>query len=116
MNCFIYDVSQIDLTYGDIKLFDSKTQWLNDNIIMCFLRWMSLQSSKIAVLDLRAFDDYKLQDAKPNLILDNITELNLIIVPIFSGVHFYLFLFIRINEKGFLLMQLDSLHSQERIE
>ena len=116
MNCFIYDVSQIDLTYGDIKLFDSKTQWLNDNIIMCFLRWMSLQSSKIAVLDLRAFDDYKLQDAKSNLVLDNITELNLIIVPISSGVHFYLFLFIRINEKGFLLMQLDSLHSQERIE
>ena len=82
MNCFKHDDSVIDLTYGDIKLFDSKTQWLNDRIIMCFLRWMSLQSSKIAVLNLRAFNDYKLQDAKSNLILDTITELNLIIVPI----------------------------------
>ena len=83
---------------------------------MCFLRWMSLQSSKIAILDLRAFKDYKLQDAKPKQMLDTITELNLIIVPISTGAHFYLFLFIRIKEKNFLLMQLDSLYSENRTE
>ena len=36
MNCFKHDDSVSFLTYGDIKLFDSKTQWLNDRIIMCF--------------------------------------------------------------------------------
>ena len=55
-----------------------------------------------------AFKDYKLQDAKSKTILDTITELNLSIVPISTGAHFYLFLFIRIKEKKFLLMQLDS--------
>ena len=64
MNYFKHDDSVSFLTYADIKLFDSKTQWLNDRIDMCFLRWMSLQSIKIAVLDLRSFKVYKLQDAK----------------------------------------------------
>ena len=77
---------------------------------------MSLQSSKIAILDLSAFKDYKLQDAKSKSILDTITELNLIIVPISTGAHFYLFLFIRIKEKNFLLMHLDSLPSQNGTE
>ena len=116
MNCFKHDDSVSFLTYGDIKFFDSKIQWLNDRIIMYFLRWISLQSSKIDALDLRAFKDYKLQDAKSKKILDTITELNLIIVPITTGAHVYLFLFIRIKEKKFLLMQLDSLYSKNRTE
>ena len=45
-----------------------------------------------------------------------ITELNLIIVPISTGVHFYLFLFIRIKKNNFLLMQLDSIYSENRTE
>ena len=77
---------------------------------------MSLQSSKIAVMDLMAFKAYKLQDEKSERILDTITELNLIIVPISTGLHFYLFLFIRIKEKKFFLMQLDSLYSENRTE
>ena len=91
MNCFKHDDSVSFLTYGDIKFFDSKIQWLNDRIIMYFLRWISLQSSKIDALDLRAFKDYKLQDAKSKTILDTITKLNLIIVPFYTGLHFYLF-------------------------
>ena len=38
MNCFKHDNSFSFLTYGDIKSFDSETQWLNDRIVMCFLR------------------------------------------------------------------------------
>ena len=38
MNCFKHDDSVFFLTYGVIKLFDLKTQWLNGRIIMCFLR------------------------------------------------------------------------------
>ena len=79
-------------------------------LLYVFLRWTSLESSKIAVLDLMVFKDYKLQDAKTIKILDTITELNLILVPISIGLHFYLFLFIRIKEKKFLLMQLNSLY------
>ena len=52
-------------------------------LLCVFLRWMRLQSSKIAVLNLMAFKGYKLQDAKSKTILDTITKLNLIIVPIF---------------------------------
>ena len=63
-----------------------------------------------------AFKAYKLQDEKSERILDTITELNLIIVPISTGLHFYLFLFIRIKEKKFFLMQLDSLYSENRTE
>ena len=33
---------------------------------------------------------------------------NLIIVPISTGTHFYLFLFLRIKKKNFFLMQFDS--------
>ena len=45
-----------------------------------------------------------------------ITELNLIIVPISTGRHFYLFLFIRIKKRKSLLMQFGSLYSENRTE
>ena len=45
-----------------------------------------------------------------------ITELNLLILPISTGNHFYLFLFIRNEKKKILLMQLDSLYSENRTE
>ena len=59
---------------------------------MCFLRWMSLQSRKLAVLDLVAFKDYHLQDGKIIKILVMITELNLTIEPISTDIQFYLFI------------------------
>ena len=52
-----------------MKLLDSDNIWLKDKIVMWFLPWMSLQSSKIATLDLMAFKDYKLQDIKSKSIL-----------------------------------------------
>ena len=58
MNSFKHNDSVSFLTYDGMKLFDSNHIWLNNTIIMCFLRWMSLQSSKIAVLDLMAFNYY----------------------------------------------------------
>ena len=36
MNCFKHDDSVCFLTYGNIKLFDKKKQWLNDRIVVCF--------------------------------------------------------------------------------
>ena len=60
MNCFKHDDSVSFLTYSDMQLFDSDNIWLNDRIFMCFVRWMSLQLSKITVLDLMAFNDYHL--------------------------------------------------------
>ena len=63
-----------------------------------------------------AFNDYLLQDGKTKIIIGMITELNLIIVPISTGTHFYLF-FIHKNWKNkCLLMQLYSLYSENRIE
>ena len=38
MNNFKHDDSVSFLTYGGMKLFDSNHIWLNDRIIMCFLR------------------------------------------------------------------------------
>ena len=113
MNCFKHDNSVLFLTYCDMKLFDSDNIWLNDMCVMCFLRCMSLQSSKIAVLDLMFFKDYHLQHGKTMRIICMITELNLIIVP---SNHFYLFLFIRIEKKKFLVMQLDSLYLENITE
>ena len=66
-------------------------------------------------MDLMAFKDYHSQDKKINF-FSMITEINLIIVLIFTGNHFYLYLFIRIEKKKFFLMQLDSLYSENRIK
>ena len=113
MNSFKHYVDVLFLTYCDMKLFDSDNIWLNVRIVMCFLRCMSLQSSKIAVLHLMFFKDYHLQHEKKMRILCMITKLNLIIVP---SNNFYLFLFIRIEKKKFLVMQLDSLYLENITE
>ena len=47
-------------------------------------------------------------------ILGIITALNLIIVPISTGIHFYLFLCIRIKKNNFHLVQLHSISSEKR--
>ena len=56
MNYFNHDDSVYVLTYGDMILFNSDNIWLKNRIVICFLRWISLQSSKITVLELMAND------------------------------------------------------------
>ena len=56
MNYFNHDDSVYILTYGDMILFNSDNIWLKNRIVICFLRWISLQSSKITVLELMAND------------------------------------------------------------
>ena len=57
MNSCNQNYSVALLTYGDMKLFESNDVWLNDRIVMCFLRLMSFISSKIALIDLMTFTD-----------------------------------------------------------
>ena len=45
------DTSIIQLTNKDINRLKKSCAWLFDNIIMCFLRWMSLQLKKNAIID-----------------------------------------------------------------
>ena len=47
-------------------------------------------------------------------IIGIITVLNLIIVPISTSTHFYLFLFIRIKKNNFYFVQLHSIYSDNR--
>ena len=45
------DTLRVQLTNKDINRLKKSLSWLCDSIIMCFLRWMSFQSKKIAVID-----------------------------------------------------------------
>ena len=49
--CLKNDTSIVQLTNKDINRLKKSCTWLFDNIIMCFLHWMSLQSNKIAIID-----------------------------------------------------------------
>ena len=49
--CLKNDTSIVQLTNKDINRLKKYCAWLCDNIIMCFLRWMSLQSNKIDIVD-----------------------------------------------------------------
>ena len=49
--CLENDTSIVQLTNNDINRLEKSCAWLCDIIIMCFLRWISLQSNKIAVVD-----------------------------------------------------------------
>ena len=62
VHSFNHDHSVSFLTYSNMQLFDSNNTWLNNRIVMYFLRCIILQSSKIVVLDLLVFNDYQLQD------------------------------------------------------
>ena len=49
--CLKNDTSTVQLTNKDINRLKKSCAWLCYSIIMCFLRWISLQSNKIAVID-----------------------------------------------------------------
>ena len=53
--CLQNDASIVQLTNKDINRLKKSCSWLCDIIIMFFLRWMSLQSNKIAVVDLLSY-------------------------------------------------------------
>ena len=45
------DTLRVQLPNKDINRYKKSLSWLCDSIIMCFLRCMSFQSNKIAVID-----------------------------------------------------------------
>ena len=49
--CLKNDTSTVQLTYKDMNWLRESCKWLCDSISMSFLRWMDLQSKKIAVVD-----------------------------------------------------------------
>ena len=49
--CLQNDKSIVQLTNDDINRLKKYCSWLSDSIILCFLRWISLQSNQIAVVD-----------------------------------------------------------------
>ena len=98
----------ISLDKVDIKKFDSDV-YMGDGVVYCFFRWMSLQSSKITVIDSSPIELNELTDAKAIKLREKISTQNLILIPIAKDGHWIIYLFIRSSEKSFMLILLDSL-------
>ena len=96
---YIYqlDIDQntaISLNKVDIKKFDSDV-YMGDGVVYCFLRWMSLQSSKISVIDSSPIELNELKDGKAIKLREKISTQNLILIPITENDHWIIYLFIR---------------------
>ena len=82
---------------------------MGDGVVYCFLRWMSLQSRKILVIDSTSMGMNELTDGKAIKLREKISTQNLILIPIAKDGHWIIYLFIRSSEKSFMLILLDSL-------
>ena len=88
---YIYhsDIDQnttISLDKVDIKKFDNNV-YMGDGVIYCFLRWMSLQSRKISVIDSTSMGMNELTDGKAIKLREKISAQNLILIPIAKDEH-----------------------------
>ena len=54
--CLQNDTYIVQLTYDNMNRLKKSCSWLCGIIIMSFLRWMSLQSNKIALVDFYSKD------------------------------------------------------------
>ena len=109
------DTSIVELTYNDIKRFSKPCIWLCDNVIMRFLRWTSLQSYEKAVVDSLSYQKKKLDNRPSTVIRQSINSRHLIISPLCQHNFWYTFMFIRLELKKYMLIQLYSLKSKVRI-
>ena len=128
MMCLENEKLTVNLTHVDMDRFKEPHIWLCDSIIMCFLRWMSLQSKKIAVVDSLSHNsliwDKKLKqnvqnkwgDTPTSSIHKSINSYNLIIFPFCENYHWYAFMFIRLVDRNYILIQFDSMRKKPRTE
>ena len=128
MMCLENEKLTVNLTHVDMDRFKEPHIWLCDSIIMCFLRWMSLQSKKIAVVDSLSHNsliwDKKLKqnvqnkwgDTPTSSIHKSINSYNLIIFPFCENYHWYAFMFIRLVDRNYILIQFDSMRKKPLTE
>ena len=82
-----HDINEhISISKSDIEKFDNNV-YLGDGVVNCFLRWMSLQSNKISIIDSASMLINKLIDEKSNKVKEIISTQHLILIPICTGNH-----------------------------
>ena len=81
---------------------------MGDGVVYFFLRWMSLQSRKISVIDSTSMGMKELTDGTAIKLREKISTQKLILIPIAKDGHWIIYLFIRSSDKSFMLILLDS--------
>ena len=71
----------ISISKIDITCFDQNV-YLGDGFVNCFLRWLSLQSNKISIIDSASMLINNLIDEKSNKVKEIISTQHLILIPI----------------------------------
>ena len=109
-----YDLSEdISISKRDMNFFDNDV-YLGDTVVDCFLRWMSLQSNKISIIDPSSMLMKKSIDKKSNKVKETISTKHLILIPICQNNHWIIYFIIRSSENSFMLILMDSLFTVKR--
>ena len=103
------DLSEhISISKSDMENFGNDV-YLGDGVVDCFLRWMSLQSNKISIIDPSSMLMKKSIDKKSNKVKETISTKHLILIPICQNNHWIIYFIIRSSENSFRLILMDSL-------
>ena len=106
------DQRKHDLMNHDMLRFNYEIHF-NDNIIRCFVLWKGVQSSTVCVIDSLSSstnETYIIRnEASLKKLGNNLTAYNLIIITINKKQIGWSILFVKINEKIYILVTLDSL-------
>ena len=108
------DLSEhISISKSDMENFGNDV-YLGDGVVDCFLRWMSLQSNKISIIDPSSMLMKKSIDKKSNKVKETISTKHLILIPICQNNHWIIYFIIRSSENSFRLILMDSLFTVKR--
>ena len=105
----------ISISKIDINCFDQNV-YLGDGFVNCFLRWLSLQSNKISIIDSASMLINNLIDEKSNKVKEIISTQHLILIPICTGNHWIIYFIIRSSENSFMLILMDSFFTVKRTQ